>query len=357
MRKILFIATAILLVTACGMPSGGREATPVTVETMNVQESDVSSWAYSYSRLEGVNQADIYGYSGTVESILVVSGDSVEAGELLMVLSTDSESTSNANAAAAIVNSAEAALAQSNDNLERVTTLHEAGGMSDQELLNAQLSAEIARGSLNSAQASFSGTASRTENSRVTAPFSGVVGRINITIGDPVSSVQPLLTVASPELLRAEVLLPEDALGKIETGDIASVTVSSLDGETTRATVTSVAPFIDPATGLLAVEVSIRDETGFLVPGMAAEIAVRLDVHNSVVAVPELSLISGTRGYQIAVEENGIARLRDATVGYRENGLAEIVSGLELGESLIVAGQQLVSDGSPVVTTGTGELI
>lgn len=74
-----------------------------------------------------------------------------------------------------------------------------------------------------------------------------------------------------------------------------------------------------------------------------------MDIHKDVVVVPERYLISGTSGYQVAVEIDGIASLREATIGYRESGLAEITSGLNMGESLIVAGQQLVSDGSLVV--------
>ena len=351
-------AAAVLLALACGAPGGGGESTaPVTVETMQVEESDVAIWAYGYTRLEGSNQAAVYGSGGTVESIEVTPGDTVEAGELLVVLSTDTESNSNTASAAAGVSSASTALAMANDSFDRISVLHSAGGASDQELLNAQLSVQSARAVLSSAQAAYAGTASRSANSLVTSPFSGIVGRINVSTGDPASATQPLHTVASSGLLKAEVLLPEDALGKIETGDQASVTVSSLEGSSFQATVTSVAPFIDPDTGLLSAEVSISNDEGTLYPGMAAEVAVRLDVHSSVIAVPELSLISSTSGYQIAVEENGIARLREAQVGYRGNGLAEIITGLEPGESLIVAGQQLVSDGSRVSPISAEELI
>ena len=131
------------------------------------------------------------------------------------------------------------------------------------------------------------------------------------------------------------------------------ISASSVAGESFPAVVSSVSPFIDPTTGLLAAEISIADESGKLVPGMAIKAAVQLDVHDSVIAVPELSLISSTSGFLVAVEENGVATLREATVGFRENGMAEIVSGLQVGESVIVAGQQLISDGSPVVLAGT----
>ncbi len=359
MNKVIFAAAVALLIMACGAPSGGRETAPVTVETITVQETDVSQWAYSYTRLEGASQADVYGTGGTLESLLVSPGDHVVAGELLAVLSTDTEYSSNTAAAAAGVSSANAALVQANDNLSRITALFKAGGASEQELLNAQLSAEIAGSALSSARASYSGTSSRSGNAMVEAPFSGVIGRIHVDVGNPASASQPLLTIASQELLTADILLPEEAVGKLETGDWAMVYASSVTGESFSATVTGVSPFIDPSTGLLAAEISITDESGRLVPGMAIEVAVQLDVHDSVVAVPELSLISSTSGFLVAVEEDGVVTLREATVGFRENGMAEIVSGLQAGESLIVAGQQLVSNGSPVILSGgdRGELI
>lgn len=359
MKKITFTAAA-LLVLACGAPSADRGATPpVTVETITVQETDVSQWAYSYTRLEGASQADLYGSGGTVESMLVAPGDTVEAGELLVVLSTDTENSSNAAAAYANVSSANAAAVQAIDNLDRVTALYNAGGASEQELLNAELSAESARSSLYSAQASYNGTSSRSENALVTAPFGGVIGRIHVDEGNTASASQPLLTIASQGLLTADLLLPEEAVGKIEPGDWATVSASSVHNGSFQATVTAVSPFIDPSTGLLAAEITITDESGALVPGMAVEAAVQLEVHDSVVAVPELSLISSTSGFLLAVEEDGVVKIREATVGFRENGIAEIVTGLETGESLIVAGQQLVSHGSRVIPTGTesGELI
>ena len=348
MNKGILAATAVLMVMACGAPGGRHDSAPVTVETITAQEIDVAQWAYSYTRLEGASQADVYGNGGTVESILVSPGDTVEAGELLAVLSTDMEYNSNTSAAAAVVVSANASLAQANDNLDRVSALFEAGGASEQQLLNAQLSSESAGSALQSAQASYTGTSSRGGNAMVKAPFSGVIGRIFIDEGNSSSGSQPILTIASPELLTADLLLPEDAVGKLKVGDWAMVSASSVAGESYPAVVASVSPFVDPFTGLLAVEISIADESGKLVPGMAIKAAVQLDVHDSVIAVPELSLISSTSGFLVAVEENGIATLREATVGFRENGMAEIVSGLQAGESVIVAGQQLISDGSRV---------
>jgi len=353
MKKATLAPAALLFILACVKPGGSGESVPVTVETITVQQADVSKWAYSYARLEGASQADVYGSGGIVESILVAPGDTVEAGELLAVLSTDIEYNSNTAAASANVTSANAVASQANDNLDRVTSLFNAGGASEQELLNAQLSAESARAALFSAQASYSSTSSRSGNAMVTAPFSGVVGRIHVDEGNPALASQPLLTIVSPELLTADLLLPEEAVGKLEIGDLAIIAVSSLNGESFSGTVTAVSPFIDPTSGLIAAEVSIDDETGALVPGMAVKIAVQLDVHDSVVAIPELSLICSTSGFLVAVEENGVVRIKEAIVGYRENGVAEIVTGLEPGESLIVAGQQMVIDGSRIVLSST----
>ena len=347
-RAILL--AALLIIAGCGAPGerGSAESEAITVQTVTVEEADVSLWAKSYTRLQGANQANIYGTGGTVDSILVTQGDTVAAGQLLMVLSTDTENIASASASSAGVSTAATALAMATDNLERVTALYNAGGASDQEILNAQLSEQSARSALYSAQATSTGTTSRSSSAMVTAPFGGVIGRIPVTVGSLSSATQPLITVASADLLKAEILLSEDAVGKIEEGDPAYIEVSSVQNLSFSGIVTSVAPYVDLTTGLVAVEVSITNEQNTLVPGMAAEISVQLDIHQAVVAIPELSLINGTDGYQVAIEENGEAVIRTATVGYRENGIAEITSGLQAGESLIVAGQQLVSDGSPV---------
>lgn len=359
MIKTELASAALLFMLACEGPGGRGESGAVTVETITVQQADVSKWAYSYTRLEGASQADVYGSGGIVESILVAPGDRVDAGELLAVLSTDIEYSSNTAAASAGVSSANTAIVQANDNLERVTALFNAGGASEQQLLNAQLSAESARAALTSAQASYNSASSRSWNGMVTAPFSGVVGRIHVDEGNPASASQPLLTIASPELMTADLFLPEEAVGKLEIGDWATIAVSSLNGESFSGIVTAVSPFIDPVSGLLPVEICIEDETESLVPGMAVRIGVQLEVHCSVVAIPELSLISSPSGFLVAVEESGLVTIKEVTVGYRENGTAEIITGLELGESLIVSGQQLVRDDSHVVHASTvgGELI
>lgn len=348
--QILILLAALLILVACGAPEqrGTADKAPVTVQTVTVAEADVSLWAKSYTRLQGANQANIYGTGGTVDSILVAQGDTVVAGQLLMLLSTDTENIASATASSAGVSAAVSSLAMATDNLERVTALHNAGGASDQEILNAQLSEQTARATLYSAQATSSGTSSRSSSAMVTAPFGGVIGRIPVTVGSLSSATQPLITVASAGLLKAEILLTEDAVGQIMEGDPAFISVSSIQDQSFSGTVTSVSPYVDISTGLLAIEIGVSNESNILVPGMAAEISVQLDIHQAVIAIPELSLINGAEGYQVAIEENGSAVIRTATVGYRENGIAEITSGLQAGESLIVAGQQLVSDGSPV---------
>lgn len=172
---MLAALTSLLILTSCGAPNGRGPADDkaVTVQTVTVEETDVSMWAKSYTRLQGASQANIYGTGGTVDSILVSQGDTVVAGQLLMVLSTDVENRANASASSAGVTAATASLAMASDNLERVTSLHEAGGASDQELLNAQLSEQSSRASLYSAQASSRGTTSRSYGAMVTAPFWG----------------------------------------------------------------------------------------------------------------------------------------------------------------------------------------
>ncbi|OPZ07783.1 MAG: HlyD family secretion protein [candidate division BRC1 bacterium ADurb.BinA364] len=66
------------------------------------------------------------------------------------------------------------------------------------------------------------------------------------------------------------------------------------------------------------------------------------------IAVPFFTIVDRENGKAVFVEENNVARERPIQYGAMESGMVEIVSGLEIGDKLIVVGQRDLVDGEPV---------
>jgi RND family efflux transporter MFP subunit len=348
-RRLLQVAPFfIVILAACGPPPEEEEipVIPVTVTTM--EPSTISREAYAGARLEGEEEALIYASTmGRVEEVLVSEGDSVTTGQHLVRLDTDQQITAGTSSAIASVNAARANAENALIEYDRMQSLFDAGAISQQQLDGARVMAESATAQLRQAEAGYSQARSMQDNAVISAPFSGRVGRIWAREGN-MSSGSPLLSISGSSGIVARILLPERDIFRLSPGLPAYVTVTALDHRSIPGIVTSVSPSVDPVSGLVSVTVAFEDTEGVLRPGMTGRVSVLTETVEEAMVLPEIVLRRSREGYQVAVVEDGVARLREIETGIRNAGYVEITEGIVAGDVVIVQGQTRVSDGSPV---------
>lgn len=343
------LAVILAAAAACGPASSEEEEQRVVRVRVQVMEpSTISSEVYANARLEGAQEALIYAsMGGTVEEVLVSEGDEIEAGTRLVKMDTDQQVNAGTSSALASISAARANAENARANYQRMQTLYEAGALSAQELDGVRVALEAAEAQLRQAQAGYTQARSTRDNAWIVAPFSGRIGRVWARAGN-MSGQNPLLSISGSGGVVARVLLPEADIFAIAEGQPAYVTVPAIDHESVPGVVTAVSPSVDPVSGQVSAEVRFDDPDHLLRPGFSGRVSI-ITGSKTDAMVLQISVLRRARtGYQIAVVENGHAVLRDVTVGMTSNGNVEISSGVAAGDSVIVLGQNSVTDGGPV---------
>ena len=182
---------------------------------------------------------------------------------------------------------------------------------------------------------------------RITAPFDGVVTKINAYTGSLLpagtASSNPdsaLCRLSQNNLLRLVIPVPERAVADIHEGQDLAVSVSAIkkvfDGKIVR-----VSGEIDTGTRTMHTEVNVPNPKFELVPGMYASVQIPLHAVKDVLTVPLQAVQSSGNGQGVVLVVNGSNRIekRSVTLGLETATDAEILSGLKEGE-LVVFGEQ-----------------
>ena len=102
-----------------------------------------------------------------------------------------------------------------------------------------------------------------------------------------------------------------------------------------------ISPTLQPMQRTASVEISIDNDEGLLKPGMFAKVTIPVKIQTDAILVPRVSLIEDgtTKKQNVFVVEAGVSHRKPVEVGLAQDGLVEIVNGLDEGESVVVAGQ------------------
>ena len=183
-------------------------------------------------------------------------------------------------------------------------------------------------------------------DTRIAAPATGVVVDRRAEPGDLAVPGQPLLVLDDPRAYRLEAEVAESAVGRVRVGQRVPVVLDSLQ-RTLEGRVAEIIPAADTTSRTVTVKLDLPVEPG-LRTGLfgRARFAVgeRRALLVPVVALVERGQLTGV----YVVDAQGVARLRLITIGMRQADRAEVLSGLEAGEAIVVDGVAGLSDGARV---------
>lgn len=223
-----------------------------------------------------------------------------------------------------------------------------------------QAGLEAAQSQLLAAKAKLAHDQTLFDYSRITAPFSGVVTDRYANLGTLMqagtgSSTQamPLVRLSQDDLFRLVIPVPEAYVRYIKIGDPVSVRVPSLNhsfpGKVTRFSVD-----VRSDTRTMHTEVDVPNPKGQLVPGLFAEADLQLDHKENIPSVPVQAL--SHRGGQTSVfvvTPDGTLEQRPVEIGLQTSSDAEIVSGLNEGEQVVISDRGSLKPGEKVVSKET----
>lgn len=376
---------------------GGAPARASGVELAEVKQRSIKDEFQTVGNLKSRQNAMIKPeIAGRVSALGFADGQSVDAGQVLVQLDDALQR--------AEVQQAQAQVSIADANFKR-----------NQELVAqkfvAQRVLDESAASLAVARAQLALSCARLQRMRIIAPFSGVVGIRSVNLGDYVKDGADLVNLEDIHSLYVDFRLPESQTTALTVGQMVEVRVDALPGRVDKAKVVAVDPLIDANGRFLTVRALLdnpfaaggktmpatrpaaavpapsgpeftlcaslatpqpvaggrKGTPGPLRPGMFARINVVFAQRDDALVVPETAIVpQGNQQFVVlAVKPEATDKLPEGTqfvskrvavtLGVRSPGEVEITKGVQLGDTVVIAGQQrLQKDGSPmrVVTAG-----
>ena len=185
--------------------------------------------------------------------------------------------------------------------------------------------------------------------SPVISTVSGTVLQASYSIGDTVTTQSPIFIVGDLSSLIIETHIAERFVATVRQGMRASLQFEAFPGETFTGEVFEISPVLDPASRTLRVRLRFINLDARIRAGMYATISLVINQKINVPVIPRISLINTYGSWIIfVVDDNNIAHRREVTLGIDNEEFVEVLSGAVIGERVVNAGQNFLTDGDLV---------
>jgi RND family efflux transporter MFP subunit len=280
-------------------------------------------------------------------------GAHVKKGQLLAVIASP-EVDQQLQQAQSNLLTAEANLELATITKTRYEGLKKTNAVSQQDVDNTVGTYNANKAIVEADQAAVRQYAALVSFEKVYAPFDGVITARNTDIGDLINSGSnaivktDLFHIAQPGVLRVYVNVPEEFSQQTTPGLTAELQLAEFPGRTFTGKLVRTAEAINYTTRTLLVEVDVNNPSGELLSGAYAEVHFKVPGHSSTHILPVDTLLFRKEGLNVAIVENGKAKLVPVMPGHDFGTSIEIVSGLQGNESVITSPPDSIVTGETV---------
>src|SRR5262245_34674611 len=334
-------------------PAAGQpQAMPVQVAV--IDQHEVSTWDEFSGRLEAVERVDVRSrVAGQVKSVHFVEGALVKRDQLLVTIDPDPYAAEVDRAQAQVV-AAQARVNYTRSEHERAQRLWADSAIARRELDERVNAAQEAEANLRAAQAALTSAKLNLSYTRVRAPVSGRVGRLEVTAGNlvPAGPGAPVLTtLVSVSPIYASFDADEHVVLRALHDGAKGLTVEAETvtngGRQLSGRLQLIDNQVNTKSGTVRVRAIFDNKDGSLIPGQFVKLRMGRSKSESAILVSERAI--GTdqdKRYVFVVGPDDKAIWRQITLGGTANGQRIVTAGLEPGERIVVNGLQRVRPGA-----------
>lgn len=332
MLKIVPIITLAMLMSCSGEKK--ETVTQTTIEKVKVKTEKVSAQDVAQiGEFTATVEANVTNKiapqtSVRIEKLFAEVGDQVKAGQLLVKMDE--------------TNLKQAKIQLDNQEIEfkRIDELYKVGGASKSAWDAQKTQLDVSRASYKNLQ----------ENTQLLSPIAGVVTARNYDNGDMyANNGEPVFVVEQIRPVKLVINISESFFTKVKKGNDVDIKLDVYGDEVFKGKVSLIYPTIDPTTRTFPIEIKIANTDERIRPGMFARTTMNFGSMNHVVA-PDLAIVkqSGAGDRYIYVYKDGKVSYQKVELGRRMDNKYEVISGVEDGNQVVIAGQSRLTNGMEV---------
>ena len=190
---------------------------------------------------------------------------------------------------------------------------------------------------------------------KIRAPFTGYITERRVELGQLVRSLQRVFQLASFSPLYADVYLSELDTHQIRPGQPARVVLGADERGQTQGRVLRISPVVDESTGTVKVTVELGAATQDFRPGAFVRVDIETDTHADTVLIPKRAIVEEDGNHYVFTTDGSTANRREVDLGYESDVEVEVREGVAAGDSVVVAGQGNLKEGSKVREVDTSQ--
>lgn len=271
-----------------------------------------------------------------IQAIHFDDGQRVKQGDILVEMASREEK--------ALLNEAELLLSESERQYSRIKSLQKRNLAADSELDEKRLNRDTAQAKLEAVRA-------RLADRTIIAPFDGVMGLRQISLGALVKPGDTIATLDNDSVMKLDISLPALYLSAVKVGMTVEAVASDLNNTLFSGTVVSIDSRINPNTRSITVRALLDNPEQQLVSGMLMQTTLQQNATERAM-IPEEALVQeGVNRYAFVVNKQQTpftAEKRPLVSGDRFDGKVIILEGLNKGESVVTRGTMRLSSGSKI---------
>lgn len=365
---VLVLMAVLIGISGCGKKDQVVEQDVINVETAVVKVMDITKYAGYSGRVKGSNEeAVLPKLARRVTAVYVIAGQTVQQGQVIVSLDSSKLDAAVQQAEAGVA-SARAAQAANEvqrqsalTNLNRTKELHGSGAVSNQALEAAQAQFDIlntgaADAGVAQAQAALSMAWQNLADCEITSPMTGVVGRVDVVVGDTTSMQSPVAVINNTADLEIEVRVSEADISSVQAGTAVKVLINAIGEEPLTGTIKSVASVADQVTRTYPVKVSLPNNAAVQVKsGMFAEVKLGTQHRTGVIGIPMAAVLPKSGEYTVyVINEEKHAQAVIVQTGLNDGTYTEITKGLQAGQVVVTRGNTLIDESTVLNFTDGG---
>jgi len=316
-----------------GSDKEGEEEIATPVVTARVARGSISAQIRATSTIEAERMVTVHAEStGRITALGIEEGDEVKEGQTLARVRQDLQRSG--------LDRASTSLTKAERELETIRQLHARGVASQFELDQAELAYDTATIDVRDRKRDVG-------NTRVVAPFRGTITQRFVSEGAFVSTGAQLVSIVDFDTLVARVFVPEKELDRLRAGQDAEIAGKAAQGRKGTGKLVRIAPIVDAATGTVKVTIALPPGLvggeAFL-PGMYAEVTLTTETRPQATLVPKPALVyDEEQPYLFVVDGDRVQRVK-VELGLTDREHAEIASGIDVGQEIVLAGHAGLKD-------------